>query len=193
LRNYFLEKNEEKLKEMVIIDNLIFYGKEPSINNVSFLDYPSKDGSCLTIFFTGCEHACPECHNLELQKTGKVYQTMKMEEFITSIITICKRLRTNKVVFQGGDPLHPQNRNFTYCALNELEVLGYNTCVYTGYEYSIIKDFVKAAIFVKCGKFNKALFINPEKTDDYIQFASSNQTLYKLKKLVSKNGRFNFE
>ena len=175
------------------MEECVFYGKLPTIQDTSFLDYPSKDGLCLTIMFTGCEHNCYECHNRDLQGLGDVYGSLSMEGLLNIIDEITKRLKTNKIVLQGGDPLHPQNREFTYKLLNRLHVHGYTTCVYTGYEYEEIKDFVKSAKYVKCGKFDKSRFIASEKTDAYFQLSSTNQKLYMQGRLVSTNGRYTFE
>ena len=174
---------------MAITDK--YYGLEPSINNHSFIDYPSED-DCLTIFFTGCEHNCKNCQNKELQKTGKVYVELEFDEFVERMTKIASRLRTKKIVLQGGDPLHPQNKEFTKMLLENYSYR-FDFCVYTGYEYEKIKDFVKYAKFTKCGKFDEAKFITPEKTDEYFQLASSNQKIYKDGILVSKNGRIDFD
>lgn len=169
----------------------IFYGMEPSINNHSFLDYP-ENVDCLTIFFTGCAHNCAECQNLNLQKLGEVYKAVPYNIFVEGLKEAAARLRTNKITLQGGDPLHPQNRDFTKLLLSNL-CNEFDFCVYTGYDYDTIKSYVVDAVYVKCGKFNKEKFTKPVKTDNYFQLASTNQKIYKNKKLISKDGRINFD
>jgi len=174
---------------MEVIDR--FYGKKPSINNHSFLDYPSQC-DCLTIFFSGCEHNCKNCQNKELQLVGKVYDEMEYDDFVASLKEVASRVRTNKIVLQGGDPLHRQNRSFTKRLIHDLHK-EYDFCVYTGYEFKSIKKYVSESLYVKCGKFREDLFILSEKTDDYFQLASTNQEIYKNNKLISNRGRIYFD
>jgi len=168
-----------------------FYGMMPSINNHSFLDYPENE-DCLTIFFTGCSHHCENCQNKELQQIGLVYVELEYIELVNLITKIAKRLRTNKIVLQGGDPLHPQNRNVARRLVDDLHVL-YDFCIYTGYSYRDIKKYTNNCKYVITEKFNERNFMPPEKTDDYLQLASSNQKIYKYGKLISNKGRINFE
>ena len=168
-----------------------FYGKTPSINNHSFLDYPSQD-DCLTIFFTGCTHNCKDCQNPELQRVGIVYDKLSFKEFVTTLKDVAFRLRTTKIVLQGGDPMHDQNRLFTKQLMDELHT-EYDFCVYTGYDYDQVKNYTTNAKFVKAGLFKIDKFVTPEKTDTYMQFASTNQELYKNNQIVTENGRYYFE
>lgn len=172
-------------------NKIYFYGMLPSINNHSFIDYPEND-DCLTIFFTGCSHNCHNCQNKELQKTGKIYEQLEITELIILIKKIAKRLNTKNIVLQGGDPLHSQNRICTKSIVQILK-LDYNVCIYTGYKYSQIKEWVIGAKYVITEKFDETKFITPEKTDNYFQLASTNQEIYKNNELISEKGRINFE
>lgn len=170
---------------------LKFYGRPPSINNHSFLDYPEND-DCLTIFFTGCSHNCKNCQNKELQDLGKVYEELELGEFIELVTKVAKRLHTKNIVLQGGDPLHPQNRKFTKAIATRLGK-DYDICVYTGYKFAQIKEWVDNVKYVVTEKFDESQYITPEKTDNYFQLASTNQEIYKNNELVSKKGRVYFE
>lgn len=168
-----------------------FYGMYPSINNHSFLDYPEND-DCFTVFFTGCLHNCENCQNKELQKTGLVYEEIEYKKFVDLIKKISKRLNTKNIVLQGGDPLHPQNRNFVKKLIFDLKE-DYDFCIYTGYCFDEIKEYVRDCKYVITEKFDMSKFITPEKTDDYFQLASSNQKIYKNNKLISEKGKIYFE
>lgn len=170
--------------------NHVFYGKEPSIDNLSFMDYPTQE-HCLVVFFSGCSHNCKGCHNPELQKTGRVIDEMDCDTFLDRLRATASRLRTNKISLEGGDPLHPQNRMFTKWLLEECKG-EFDFIVYTGYEYEQIREYVQEAKFVKCGRFDKTRYVEPRKTDEYMQFASTNQKLYKEGVLVSENGKYEF-
>lgn len=171
---------------------LFFYGKEPSIKDASFLDFPSKDGLCLTIFFSGCVHNCNGCHNADLKEPRKNTEKIEFELFLSKVEKILKRLKTNKLVLQGGDPLHPMNKLVTKLMINYFYAKEYEICVYTGYEFDEIEYYVETAKYVKTGVFKEEEFSEPVKTDYYIQFASKNQKLYVNKEIQSIQGRYYF-
>lgn len=184
---HFIKKKNMSTKK------LIFYGKRPSIADVSFLDFPSKEGFALTIFFSGCEHNCRNCQNPELQKIGKIYDEIEFEEFYSTLLQVANRLKTRKIVFQGGDPLFRQNNLVLKEVLRRLKEENYSTCIYTGYDYTEeVKESTKLADFVKCGKFREDLSIPSIKTEEFLQLASTNQAIYHHERLVTENGRYYF-
>lgn len=158
----------------------------------SFLDYPSKDGMCLSLYFTGCLGICPGCHNKELQDPnfGAEFSISKL---INIIPYEAERLRTNKITLLGGDPLYPKNLEF----VKELLIrLGneFDFCVYTGYDLAYVKlNNVKNFKYLKTGLYNEYFKQESVKTDDYFQLASSNQEIYDRDfNLLSTNGRMIF-
>jgi anaerobic ribonucleoside-triphosphate reductase activating protein len=154
----------------------------------SFLEYPDNKSLCVILYMSGCSLFCENCHNTELQKYTKtpldIYEQLKY---------VCERNRTNKLVLCGGDPLFRDNIDTTKMILHELSN-DYDICIYTGYEIERVKETgIKGFTFVKCGTFDKNLFIGSEKKEEYLQFASSNQKLYNEDlELVSDNGRYYF-
>lgn len=176
--------------------NLIFYGFKPSIDNITFLDYPEPTGHAVTIYFTGCGMNCRNCQNPQLQRKGKVQDQLYYDEFVLLLKEVARRACTKKIVLMGGDPLDPQNREFTQYLLND-KGNEFSFCVYTGYSWLEAKGWTKGAKYVKAGNFREDLHQISEKTADHMQFASSNQELYKqflgdeyMK--ISNNGRVNF-
>ena len=173
----------------------IFYGMKPSIDNITFLDYPEPSGHAVSVYFTGCSMKCPNCQNPQLQKRGKVYEQYYYDEFVTLLKEVLKRACTNRVVLLGGDPLDIQNRDFTqYLIHNNSEI---RFCVYTGFDWELAKGWTQGARYVKTGRYIEDLSQVSEKTGEYMQFASSNQELYKhfigdeyMK--ISTNGRVYF-
>lgn len=175
--------------------NLLYYGLKPSIDNVTFLDYPEPTGHAVSIFFTGCSLNCKDCQNPLLQKRGKVYEQYYYDEFVAQLREVLQRASTDKVVLMGGDPLYIQNREFTRYLINKEKDLKF--CVYTGFDWELAKRWTSGARYIKCGRYMEELKQKSEKTGDYMQFASSNQELYKqfigdeyMK--ISNNGRVNF-
>ena len=176
--------------------NLVFYGMTPSIDHITFLDYPEPTGHAVTVYFTGCSNGCYNCHNPQLQQTGKVYNQLYYDEFLARLKEVLRRASTKKVVLMGGDPLFEQNREFTKYLIEQncKDIL---FCVYTGYDWLEAKNWTKGAEYIKTGRYEEAHKQTSEKTSDYMQFASSNQELYKqfvgdeyMK--ISNNGRVNF-
>ena len=175
--------------------DLYFYGITPTIDNITFLDYPEPVGHALSIFFTGCEHHCSECQNPELQKHGLVKDKIPFLSFVTLFKELLTRLRTNKCVLLGGDPLDNQNKEFTKALIEHYPEVDF--CVYTGYSLnSLTEPYVRQAKYVKTGVYDLHLKQKSEKTGSYFSLASSNQKLYKREGnkfiLISKNGRADY-
>lgn len=158
----------------------------------SFLDYPSKDGMCLSLYFSGCAGLCPECQNKELQDPnyGEEFSISKLINII-SIET--KRLRTNKITLLGGDPLFITNIDFVRELLNKTHTY-YDYCIYTGYppEYVASKN-IRHFKFLKTGYYDQNLAQESLKTDRIFQLASKNQEIYdKDYCCLTINGRMYF-
>jgi len=164
---------------------------------ITFLDYPSNYGYSLSIYLLGCEHNCNGCQNKDLCKPcieESGYKETSYEDLNLMIVDELKRNKTNKIVLLGGDPLYKNNLDFTrQFLLNYKDI--YDICIYTGYEKDYVKsNNIEGFKFLKCGKFKKELFIEPNKTDKYIQLSSSNQVWYNEKfKKISKKGKLNFK
>jgi len=149
--------------------------------NMSFLDYPSPDDNAVLVFMMGCEHACDGCQNLLFQNPDYDEQTKQFtrEELAHAIRQACDKFRTKKIVLTGGDPLFVKNLKSTVCILEDLRT-DYDICIYTGcniidvVEYSFIRGFK----YIVCGAYDSTKATRSEKTDDYVQLASTNQEIY---------------
>ena len=64
------------------------------------------EGIRLTLFVTGCTHACPGCYNRSTwdRKAGRPFTTAVRDE----ILDQCAH--HDGLSLSGGDPLHPHNR-----------------------------------------------------------------------------------
>ena len=173
---------------------LRFYGISPSVDNITFLDYPEPTGHAVTVFFTGCGMKCKGCQNPRLRERGKVEDCLFYDEFVDRLREVLHRARTNRVVLMGGDPIDIQNREFTCQLIQDLTEIKF--CVYTGHDIDLAKRWAKGAVYIKSGVYDETLKQKSEKTETYMQFASSNQSLYKLVgedyKNISKDGRIEF-
>ena len=104
----------------------------------TFIDYPDPNSWANIFYFSGCNHFCKSCQNQELQKYG-VGTKITPDDLNNLISTLSKKNQTNKVVFSGGDPLHPHNiKDIKYF----LQLYGslYDICIYTGYDINYVKQ-----------------------------------------------------
>lgn len=163
----------------------------------TFMDYPDNESEAIIIYFYGCEHRCSKCHNLLLQQYVSVpdesQALVNLESFNDLLTWKCERHNTRKVVFSGGDPLHPNNREFVSEYMRKYGDK-FDICIYTGYDIDEIKTMnICNFKFIKSGKFDSGMKIEPFKDDDCIQLASLNQKMYGYDfSLLSHDGRLYF-
>ena len=161
----------------------------------TFIDYPDNESIAVLLYIMGCEQNCEGCHNPDFKNEYYNFGTKQFEneELITEIEKQSKRNKTNKIVFSGGDPLFPNNLEDLKFVLNKIKNK-FEIMIYTSYEIEhVIKQEITGFSFIKCGVFNKKLFQEPTKNDDFIRFASKNQNLYNSKfELISDNGIYIF-
>lgn len=135
----------------------------------------SVDGPGLrtSIYFAGCRHQCPGCHNPQTWDFG-AGKDMEVEEIADEI----DRHGFN-VTFSGGDPLY-QIEELTSLAA-ELRKRGYTLWCYTGFLY---EDVVTSTSMSKILPFLEVLVDGPyieAKRDISLLFrGSSNQRLIDL-------------
>mgnify|MGYP002623538516 CR=1 FL=1 len=155
----------------------------PTIQTDSIVD---GEGIRSVIWFQGCGHACPECHNPETWdfEAGEVVSLEDLKHQIDELEF------QSGVTFSGGDPMYQID------ALIELakyvKEKGMNVWVYTGFEYD---DLVKMA--EKNNKYREVLdyidvlvdgpFKIALKSFDCAFRGSSNQRLIDVKKTLENN------
>lgn len=159
----------------------------------SVIDYP-ETGFCVSVFLTGCEHNCKNCHNKQMQNINYSINTKDKSplEFLIGLREYAERVGTKNVAIMGGDPLFSTNLEFTKEVLKLNKNL--NILIYTGYDIKYVKkNNVTGFKYIKTGLFEESKFQNPVKTKDKMVFASKNQKLYNSKfKRISKKGVFKF-
>ena len=159
----------------------------------SFIDYPSREDMCISIYMSGCDGICVACQNKELQdyRLGEKYDFQKL---INILPNFSKRYMTNKICLLGGDPLYAKNIDFTRYLLKTM-CNKYDFCVYTGYDIDyVISSKIVGFKYVKCGRYVENLSQQSLKTDDYMQLASSNQIIYNDRyQQVTQNGILRFK
>ena len=155
----------------------------------TFLEYPDNSSLAVIFYCGGCDRNCPGCHNTELQNHIKFNYKL----IVAMLVEYCERVKTNKIVLCGGDPLYSKNIELTKYICSSLGA-DYDICIYTGADIEEVKALdIKGFKFVKCGIFDASKFVGATKTDEYIRFATTNQSLYDSNfNLLSKDGTYYF-
>jgi organic radical activating enzyme len=173
----------------------------------TWIDYPDNESLAIILYVMGCGNGCKGCHNPEFsyyhnRKNTRLFSYFHLADML---VTKCIQLKTNKIVISGGDCLSLLNFEDTKNLLSTIKfisseiyykyTLNINICIYTGYTIESVKLLnIKNFNFIKCGCYKEELKQESIKTDNYIQFASSNQKLYDCNyKLLSENGRYYFK
>jgi len=104
-------------------------------------DDPELEGITLTIFLSGCDHACKNCHNPVSwdPKNGTIIDIKEIEDKIDDSVSLIKSL-----CFCGGEPLlQPEAvRKLT----NKAKSHGLKTILYTGYLFEEISKDIREMI-----------------------------------------------
>lgn len=132
---------------------------------------PGDETASITIWFSGCNLRCKNCHNRKLwdKKYGTEYHAGSVAKIIR---TMSNKLGIKSVVLLGGEPLQ-QDKQELLSLCRSLNEAGLKIWLYTGYELSDIdKDILKLVYTIKCGRY-----IDELKQDGFP--ASSNQKVYR--------------
>lgn len=160
----------------------------------SFLDYPDNHSNCISVYMTGCQGLCEDCHNKKLiNPYYKNSVEITLNQLINELKEYSKRCLTNKIALLGGDPLYSTNIDFTREFLNQTKDF-FDVCIYTGYDIDfVVKNDIIGFEFIKCELYIKNKKIDSCKTDEYFQLGSTNQKIYNKEfKLISDKGKMIF-
>lgn len=144
-----------------------------SITEDSIVD---GEGLRTVIFFSGCPHKCPGCHNFESWNyyNGSLYTADELFEVI-------KSNPLNDVTFSGGEPFFQAEAIIPLA--QKIKALGKSIWSYTGYEYEWLLHQGNAAQ-IKLLSLIDVLVDGPyikELTDTTLRFrGSANQRIIRL-------------
>lgn len=139
---------------------------------VDIVDGTSVDGPGLrtTIYFAGCDHHCPGCHNPQTWPFD-VGKDMSVDEIVNHIIE-----NDFDVTFSGGDPLY-QAEDITELA-GRIKSLGKTLWCYTGF---LFEEIIKSPAMSPLMKYVDVLvdgpFIQALHDPELIFRGSSNQRI----------------
>lgn len=138
-------------------------------------DLVNGEGIRLTLFVTGCQHACQGCYNQSTwdRKAGKPFTPEVQQQ----ILDACAR--HDGLSLSGGDPLHPQNRAaiLQLCQAFKARYPQKNIWLWTGYLFEEISELelVRYLDVVIDGKYQQDLpTVKPWRGSD-------NQRMFRLK------------
>ena len=138
------------------------------------LDVANGEGIRVSIFVTGCTHACPGCFNADYQKfnVGKPWtqtETDRVVRYLSSPVV-------SGLTLLGGEPM--QNLWLTDVVREIRERIDTNIWVYSGYTYEqIISHSGRRELLEECDVLVDGLFIEALK-DLRLKFrGSSNQRI----------------
>ena len=133
----------------------------------------------VVLFVSGCEHACPGCHNQESWNPG--YGTPFGERALNSLTAELARPEIDGLTVSGGDPLFPQNRESVERLLKTVKLMFPEKTIwlYTGYSWEDVASLPLMKYVDVCvdGRYEAGL------RDTTIAFrGSSNQRIIDVKK-----------
>lgn len=106
--------------------------KEPTFQVIDIIRGTTVDGPGFrtAIYFAGCRHQCPGCHNPQSwdENGGRPYSLQEIIDIV--------REEDFDVTLTGGDPLFSPFK--TAILAQAIKELGYNIWLYTGYTYEDI-------------------------------------------------------
>ena len=117
---------------------------------------PGDDKASFTIWFSGCNMGCKNCHNPELQSKdrGQKYDTKTV---LFAICSECEKQNLDTVVLLGGEPLEQEFDSLSLL-INKLHTYGYKVWLYTGWEFENIPNAIKNNLYtIKCGPYIEEL------------------------------------
>ena len=134
-----------------------------------------------SIYFAGCRHRCPGCHNLQSWdfNAGK---TMGIDEILEVI-----EEEDYDVTLTGGDPLY--NPDFVICLADRIHSLGHNIWLYTGFTWEEILN--SHALYDAVSHIDVIVdspFVLSQRDPDLAFRGSSNQRIIDVAQSIKKGG-----
>lgn len=162
-------------------------------------DMLNGEGLRVTLFVSGCEHKCQNCHNPETHdvNSGDILTDEKVQE----IIKILSHDYISGITLSGGDPLHTENVYPLYNLLNKIKEKYNDTkniWIYTGYtwenifstddsEESNLDIFFRRKVVSMADVLVDGKFIESLADINYCWAGSTNQRVIDVKESLKEN------
>jgi len=106
-------------------------------------------GVRFTIFFSGCKHSCPGCHNPDAQDfSAGVDFDDPMQEKVIEHIARCPII--SGVTLSGGDPMFSAGDVLRFVQRLRAKLPGINIWLYTGFTYEELSGPEQKALLEFC-------------------------------------------
>ena len=147
-------------------------------------DLLNGEGVRVTLWVSGCNHHCKNCHNPETwnDREGQLFDSKAIEEISNELL----KPYVAGLTLTGGDPLYPKNRETIGDLIKEVKrkFPNKNIWLWTGYKWNEIKDlsFIKYIDVLVDGEFVQNLY-----SPNLMWRGSSNQNVIDVKKSLEQN------
>ena len=147
-------------------------------------DLLNGEGVRVTLWVSGCNHHCKNCHNPETwdDKEGQLFAHKAIQEISNELLNPY----VAGLTLTGGDPLYPKNRETIGDLIKEVKrrFPNKNIWLWTGYKWNEIKDlsFIKYIDVLIDGEFIQDLY-----SPNLMWRGSSNQNVINVKKSLEQN------
>ena len=136
-----------------------------------------------TVFFQGCAHKCPGCHNPETHAFGTGTE-MSADEILSKIkkSPLCRG-----VTLSGGDPVYQAEE--ASCLAKVLKSEGYEVALYTGFSWEELlseKNPYRLELLRNVDIVVDGLFVLEKRTLDLRFRGSSNQRIIESAKSMAR-------
>lgn len=105
------------------------------ISGINYNDFLNGKGVCLSVWFQGCVHHCPGCHNPETWSFDGGYEIDEQELYKKVLDNICTNGIQRNLSLLGGEPLCEQNitQAIRLLSIVKEKYPNIHTFVWTGY------------------------------------------------------------
>ena len=147
-------------------------------------DLLNGEGVRVTLWVSGCNHHCKNCHNPETwnAKEGKLFDHKAIQEISDELL----KPYIAGLTLTGGDPLYPNNRETIGDLIKEVKRKSPNKNIWlwTGYKWNEIKNlpFIKYIDVLVDGEFIQNLH-----SPNLMWRGSSNQNVIDVKKSLEQD------
>ena len=153
------------------------------IGGIEYDSIVDGEGLRNTIFISGCNHRCKNCHNKQMWNFsfGINFTIDKQMEFIQK----CKdNILLDGITISGGDPFYSCRDMIDFLKLYKKEIPYHNIWIYSGFTYEeILNDKEKKELLMLCDVLVDGLY-KEELRDITLKFrGSSNQRIINIDKI----------
>jgi anaerobic ribonucleoside-triphosphate reductase activating protein len=132
-------------------------------SNLKPHDIANGVGVRVSLFISGCEHACPGCFNPQAWQFS--FGQPFTEDTVQEVLQLLRPAHIRGLTLLGGEPLHPRNRNTVLELVQRVrrELPDKDIWCYTGYlfEHELLPDPAVHPLLAQIdvlvdGRFNQA-------------------------------------